>query len=71
MGHSEIHRDDIRFLRAEEVLSRVGLSRTAMYRLIDSGDFPRPVKTHRGGASVRWVESEVTAWQKKRMEDRG
>lgn len=38
-----------------------GLSSAAIYRLIKSGKFPRPLSIDTG--SVRWRQSDVIAWQ--------
>ncbi|MEQ1835137.1 MAG: AlpA family phage regulatory protein [Candidatus Nitrotoga sp.] len=37
-----------------------GLSRATIYRLIQSGKFPRPLFI--GTGSVRWRQSDVIAW---------
>lgn len=55
------------FLRLEDVLSRVGMSRSLLYRMVRGGQFPKPVKT---GVISGWVESEVIAWQKAKMAER-
>jgi prophage regulatory protein len=44
-------------LRLEFVLSRLGISKSAFYRL---HDFPKPVRL--GPRSPRWYESEVDAY---------
>ena len=49
-----------RLIRLEEVLSYTGLSRSELYRQIQVGIFPRPVKV--GKRAVRWRESEVEEW---------
>ena len=49
-----------RLLRCQEVVARCSTSRSKIYRLINQGRFPRPLKI--GGRSVRWLESEITAW---------
>ena len=36
------------------------MSRASIYRLMQQGDFPRPVKI--GSTAVRWKESDVAAW---------
>lgn len=48
-----------RFLRREEVLALVGLSRSKLYELMAEGTFPSPVSV---GRAVRWVEEEVLSW---------
>ena len=54
-------------LRLAEVLAMTGLSRSSLYRRINSGDFPAPIRL--GGADSRavgWRRSEVEAWIKSR-----
>lgn len=49
-----------RLLPIKEVMARVALSRSAIYALIKSQDFPRPVRLtpHR----TAWPESEIDSW---------
>ena len=49
-----------RLLRLPEVLRLTGLSRSAVYRKIKAGEYPRPLKL--GKRAVGWRESEVIAW---------
>lgn len=51
----------MQMLRLNEVIDKVGIKKTAIYRLIQSGEpkFPAPIKL--GGAS-RWLESEIDDW---------
>ena len=52
-----------RILRIAQVLALTGLSRATLYRLVDSGDFPQPVRL--GGPNSRavgWRLSEVQEW---------
>lgn len=49
-----------RILRLNDVKFRTGLSRTAIYRMIESKHFPRPISL--GLRSVGWVESEIDTW---------
>ena len=44
-----------RLLRLKEVEQMVGLSRTSIYRLMDRGDFPHPVRV---GPPCRALELE-------------
>lgn len=54
-----------RFLRLPEVLRRVGLSRSTVYRMVSAGTFPAQVKvTARTSA---WPESAVSAWMAERI----
>ncbi len=49
-----------KILRAAEVMARVGLSRTTIWRRVRAGTFPAPVEI--GVNSIGWPESEITAW---------
>ena len=49
-----------RLLHRREVEARTGLSRTSIYRQMEAGRFPRPVKV--GPKAVRWSEHEIEAW---------
>lgn len=48
-------------LRRKEVEKLSGMSRASLYRLIKAGKFPAPVAI--GTGSVRWRQSDITAWQ--------
>lgn len=52
--------DEPRMLRREQVERRVGLGKSAIYKLIAEGDFPRPLRLTPG--AVRWRVEEVDAW---------
>lgn len=57
----------IRFLRLRDVLDRVPVSRSTLYRLMDKREFPQ--RRFIGSTAV-WVESEVENWAaKKRIPD--
>ncbi|MCP4502725.1 MAG: AlpA family phage regulatory protein [Deltaproteobacteria bacterium] len=59
-ANDDVERSKLKFIRLPAVPEQTGLSRSALYRLVDSGDFPKAVKlTER---TVAWVESEVDAW---------
>ena len=49
-----------RIIRAKEVQSIAGLSRTTLWRLENKGEFPRRVSL--GGNSVGWKLSEINRW---------
>jgi prophage regulatory protein len=51
-----------RFLRLERVLERTGLSRSTLYRKVNSGTFPRQLKISERCAA--WRETEVEEWLK-------
>ena len=55
-----------RLLRISEVEARTGLSRSTIYEWSADGRFPPPVRL--SDRVVRWVEAEVEAWIRERME---
>lgn len=57
-----------RFLRLTEVMTRTGLSRSAIYLNISEGKFPQNINL--STRSVAWLESEIDAWMKDRINKR-
>ena len=56
-------------IRREEVTRRTGLARSTIYKWIDLGEFPKPIKiTERSSA---WLESEIDEWIAKKAAQRG
>jgi len=55
-----------RILRLEEVTSRTGLKRSAIYTRISAGTFPKPfpidIRKDGRASLVGFAESEVDAW---------
>lgn len=43
-----------------------GLSNKWFYKLIQEGEFPRPIKL---GRSSRWLQSEIEKWVQQRIVD--
>lgn len=60
------------FLTINQVISRISLSKSAIYRRLDSKceqydpSFPRPIKL--GRTSSRWIEREINDWISKLIE---
>lgn len=50
--------------RRPEVEAITGLSTTSIYRMMERGDFPRPVRL--GKKAVGWPESKITEWLESR-----
>lgn len=46
-----------RLISIDEVASLIGYSRASIYRLVDQGRLPKPVKV--GERAVRFIESEI------------
>ena len=49
-----------RFIRIKDVVGKVGLSQSQVYRLIQAGLFPSPLKI--GPRVSVWSESHVEGW---------
>ncbi|HCF5694177.1 TPA: helix-turn-helix transcriptional regulator [Pseudomonas aeruginosa] len=58
----------MKILRLDSVIESTGLARSTIYKLVGSGDFPKPVPLV--GRHVGWVESEVQEWIKARIAQR-
>ena len=65
----EVMRMYDRLLRRREVEEITSMSRSSIYRLMQDGEFPRPVKV--GSAAVRWRASDITVWLESRPVARG
>jgi prophage regulatory protein len=52
-----------RFLRLNEVQSRLGIKRSTVYRWVSLGQFPHPVKL--GERVSAWRESDILEWEAK------
>ncbi|WP_184598661.1 AlpA family phage regulatory protein [Pseudomonas nitroreducens] len=55
----------MRVLRLNAVVLSTGLAISTIYKLVGSGEFPRPVPLT--GRSVGWIESEVVNWSAPRI----
>ncbi len=49
-----------KFLRLPEVRLRVPYSRSQIYRLVATGDFPKPYSL--GARAVAWLERDIESW---------
>ncbi|PNS09579.1 helix-turn-helix transcriptional regulator [Solilutibacter silvestris] len=55
-----------RLIRVRDVVSRTGISRPTVYRLMGERSFPEALKV---GNMTLWVEGEVDAWVNARIAD--
>lgn len=53
-----------RVLRRPEVEARTGLSRSSIYRMMDLGAFPRPIRL--STRAVGWDEAAIEEWLSQR-----
>lgn len=54
-----------KLLRLPDVIEATGLSRSAVYARIQTGDFPAPVKI--GVRAAAWPANEVASWIEARI----
>lgn len=66
---TDTKQDPTRVISAKELTRRVPYSAVQIWRLEKAGAFPRRIKL--GPNRVGWVEEEVEAWLRDRMQDRG
>lgn len=57
-----------RFIRLDELMNKTGLGRSTIYRMVDKGEFPKPINLTSN--KVAWLQSEVNDWMKKKVEQR-
>jgi len=62
--------DPIRFIRIRDVMDLTGISKSHIYYLSATNDFPTRVSLVPGGSAVGWVESEVLSWLDQRIKAR-
>ncbi|MHB8847264.1 MAG: helix-turn-helix transcriptional regulator [Burkholderiales bacterium] len=55
-------------LRLSQLKLIVGLSKSSIYLMMATGDFPRPINL--GPGSVAWISTDIMAWIRKKTEDR-
>ena len=56
-------------LRRPAVEAATGLSRSSIYAMMETGDFPRPVRI--GKRAVAWPQSAIEAWLANRPTSTG
>ena len=54
-----------RFNRMTELKDKVALSRSQIYKLIQQGEFPEPIKL--GKKISVWTDSEVEEWMSSKL----
>lgn len=59
----------VRLIRRAEVMERVGLSKSSIYKRMTAQQFPKPVSI--GGGRVAWVESDINNWIDQRLVEAG
>ena len=57
------------YLRRPAVEAATGLSRSSLYAMMDTGDFPRPIRI--GKRAVAWPQSAIENWLAQRPRSTG
>lgn len=60
-GQSVRAHDETRILRFKQVAALVGLGKSSIYRKVQEGTFPKPIKLGSARASG-WISTEVYDW---------
>lgn len=60
-GGSIRERDGARILRFKQVAALVGLGKSSIYRKVQEGTFPKPIKLGSARASG-WISTEIYDW---------
>lgn len=70
-GSPGFRKDVTPFIRTPggEVKDKVGLSRTAIYKLIAAGAFPRQISI--GPRTVAWSQDDLEVWIEERLNGHG
>lgn len=58
----------MKVLRMPALRAGTGMSQANIYRLVQKGQFPKPIKL--STQSSGWIESEVIAWLESRIAQR-
>lgn len=53
--------------RLPQVMEETGLSRSTIYRMIQNGEFPPPIKLTPNGRASGWLRDEIEAWKESRI----
>ena len=65
---ADSHVAECRILRRPEVEARCGFKRAHLYKLIDDGEFPSPIRI--GVRAVGWDSREIDRWIAERRQRR-
>ncbi len=58
----------LRVIRIQDVCDKIALSRTSLWRLCKTTDFPRPIQL--GGRVAGFLEHEIDAWLERQAAQR-
>lgn len=53
------------FIRLKELVQRIGVGRSTVYKWIEEGSFPKPV--HLGPHAVAWLVTDIVEWEQSKL----
>ncbi|MDA9556995.1 AlpA family transcriptional regulator [Vibrio sp.] len=56
----------MKFLKLNQVIEKTSLSRSSIYRKMDSKEFPLAINL--GGRAIAWLESDIEEWMYDKIE---
>lgn len=56
-----VRTEQLSFIRMRHLTSKVGLSRSEIYRRVKEGRFPQPI--HLGARAIAWPSDKIEQWQ--------
>ena len=56
----------MRILRINEVCKKTGIGRSTIYRMMQHGEFPKPIKL--GKKISGWLEEDIDQWLREQAE---
>ena len=57
-----------RIIRRKSLVEFTGLRKSTINKLIELGEFPRPISLTSGGRAKGWLETDLISWQQRRRE---
>ena len=60
----------MRVIKVQDVCDKIAVSRTTLWRLCLTEDFPRPVRLGPGGRSIGFFAHEIDAWLETQAAER-
>ncbi|AOE49263.1 helix-turn-helix transcriptional regulator [Kangiella sediminilitoris] len=66
ISRQELARQPHRVLRLKDVMAKLGVSRSTVYKLVADNKLPKPISL--GARSIGWIEKSIDSWLEKQEE---
>ena len=60
----------MRFIKLQEVEHMTGKKKSAIFKEMNLGKFPKNLPQGGSGRSKAWIDNEIIAWMKERINER-